>query len=253
MMFGNQNHAMIPTYPPECIQNYITTDWWIKDDSKKCCRGRLLRAYVPYVDQVPYMLVPKGRKEATIHTLAECDIKPVNATNIPKETTLPVAGITTFKNEVKSIYRAKRRPVLVLAEAGSKVEKKLREGQANYQTAPTHIVAPYFGADQDGNRGGYKKEFVERIQLLEYWQFFYDKLPLETVEESILRIDQMQPIGAESTSYEILPWRLSDEAMAIMDEWLNWAITGELKFVEEEGHILGYIRAENLGYSLDDE
>ena len=250
-MSGNPNHAMIPTYPDSLIQSFYS-DWWIEDDSKECCRGRLLKAYVPYVDQVPYMLVPKGRKKATIHTLAECEIKPVNANNIPKETKLPVAGITTHGNEVKSIYRAKKRPVLILAEAGSKVEKKLRQGQASYQTAPTHIVAPYYGVDKDGSRGGYKDEFVERIQLLEYWQFFYDKLPLPQVNASILRVDHMQPIGAEGQSYEILPYRLSDDAMKLMDEWLNWAITGILKYDEDAGDILGLIRADNLGYSLDD-
>jgi hypothetical protein len=104
-----------------------------------------------------------------------------------------------------------------------------RSGQATrYQTAPTLLVAPYYGAEQSGTRGGFTPEFVKRIRHCEYPQYLWDVLPIGGSSESILRLDHVQPISRLANSYEILPYRLSEEAMEIVDTHLAWLLTGNL-------------------------
>jgi len=43
-------------------------------------------------------------------------------------------------------------------------------------------------------------------------------------EESILRLDQMHPLGEHHQAFECYGYRLSDAALQIFDEWLNWQI-----------------------------
>jgi hypothetical protein len=94
--------------------------------------------------------------------------------------------------------------------------------------AKTILVAPYFGADQDGSRGGWPSAFVQRIRRAEFSQYIWDSLPTGTTTESILRLDQSQCIGADCKSLEVLPYCLGDTAMQVLDEWLTWLLQGQL-------------------------
>ena len=47
-------------------------------------------------------------------------------------------------------------------------------------------------------------------------------------EESILRLDHIQPIGKHHESIELTDYRLGEEALDIIDEWITWLITGKL-------------------------
>ncbi|MGA9652559.1 MAG: hypothetical protein WBV96_01485, partial [Polyangia bacterium] len=52
--------------------------------------------------------------------------------------------------------------------------------------------------------------------------------PLGDVQESILRLDQIQAIGSDPKSLEVMPYRLADVPMQILDEWLCWLVQGGL-------------------------
>jgi len=91
------------------------------------------------------------------------------------------------------------------------------------------LVAPFYGADRDGRRGGWDPLFLERIRRGEYPQYFWDMLPLGTVKESVLRLDHLQPVGGHSSSYTLTDFVLDDEALDLMDEWLRWLMTGILE------------------------
>jgi hypothetical protein len=43
-----------------------------------------------------------------------------------------------------------------------------------------------------------------------------------------MRFDQAQPIGPNRSAIDVLPWRLSEEALAFIDEWLIWYVRREL-------------------------
>jgi len=96
-----------------------------------------------------------------------------------------VAALPDYPGEVRTVYRAKARPVVVLSAGGPEVPRELRVGAAGWQTAPTLLVAPFYGVDPGGTRGGWREDFVTRIRRGEYPQYLWDKLPLPGAGESV--------------------------------------------------------------------
>jgi hypothetical protein len=219
--------AALPKFPDDCIQSLCGT-WWVADADLKLCRGRLIRAFIPHVDQEPFVLTAQSRAAATQHSSALFSMAPFRMKSPPPQPTLPVAALTHPAGERQFVYRGKVRPALVLALEADDIDKQLVSGSARWQTAKTILVAPYFGADQGGTRGGWPPVFVQRIRRAVYPQYMYDRLPIGGPEESIMRFDQAQPIGPARTAIEIFPWKLSDEALAFVDEWLTWYVRREL-------------------------
>lgn len=220
---------MTRTFPDDSVQG-ILGEWWTAENGPDIRRGRLVKAFVPHVDQMPYLLVPVGRtEEDRQHTLADCEIKPLSVKGSLKRARLPVAGLPCYQGEVRAIYRAKKRPLLILAEPGQEIPRDLMTGKPTYMTAPAFLGAPYYGVDEGtGARAGFPPEFVSRVRHCEYNQFFWDHLPTGGANESLLRIEHLQPIGGHYMSLEAQPWRLTDDALAIMDEWLAWHLTGNV-------------------------
>ena len=109
-----------------------------------------------------------------------------------------------------------------------RVDRKLTRGKPKNATAPTVLAAPYYGADRTG-RAGYSPAFVERVRHCEYPQFLWDQLPLASSrgpKESILRLDHIQPIGTHGHSIRVSDYRLSEEALEIVDELVFWLVWG---------------------------
>ncbi|MDM8517833.1 hypothetical protein QUF76_16680 [Desulfobacterales bacterium HSG16] len=131
-------------YPENVIQT-MPEEWWIEDPSPSICRGRLIKAFLPHVDQIPKQLIASGRSTATDHMQANFKIKPLSVKRPPEKSSLPVAALPVFDNEVNIISRAKKRPALIISEGGIQVDKKLTSGKPKWQTAPTILVAPYWG------------------------------------------------------------------------------------------------------------
>lgn len=56
----------------------------------------------------------------------------------------------------------------------------------------------------------------------------WDTLPIGgTTTESILRLDHIQPVGRHHDAIELTQYRLSEEALGILDEWLSWLVSGD--------------------------
>ncbi len=215
-------------YPEESIQAYVSS-WWSIDETREIRRGRLIKAFVPHVHQVPMTLIPKGRTDPTDHSRADYTLAPLRIAQPSPTYKLPVAALPDYEGEIRTVYRAKKRPVLVISAGGPDIPRELRIGKPKWQTAPTILVAPYYGADEGDKRSGFSDEFVERVKRCEYPHYVWDILPLtNTVRESILRLDHIQPIGRHHDAYEWTDHCLSDEAMLIFDEWLHWLLEDEL-------------------------
>jgi hypothetical protein len=228
-------------YPEDSVQSIIATpnEWWIENSERKICRGALIFAFIPHVDQVPYGFQPIGRNQADEHGEARMKVAPLKVDQPLKQTELPVAAMPLHKGEVWAAYRSKVRPCLVLGSVGvPAVDKKLLGGMPKYITAPTILVAPHYGANKNGSRAGYNPVFVERIRHCEYPQFVWNPLPTKGgPTESILRLDQLQPIGAHYHSHRVSEFKLSDDALEVMDELLQWLIWSG---VLEGGNIASY-------------
>ncbi len=218
-------------------------EWWVVDESRSFDRGRLIWAFIPHVDQNPYTLIPTGRKEPTVHKEATVKISPLNIRQITRYPQLPVAALPQIDKEVFTVYRAKKRPAIIISSGGTSVEDALKRGKPKSHYAPTILVAPFYGGDQEGQRAGFLAAFTERVRRCEYPQFMWDMLPLDSsTKESVVRLDHIQPIGRSEDSVEITKYRLSSTALFFFDEWLEWIVTGQLRAES----ILGEYREELL-------
>lgn len=216
-------------YPDDSIQ-YIVGNWWIEEKSSELKRGRLIKAFLPHVDQVPYQLTVTGRSDPTDHTRANYRLDPLRMNQPNKRPGLPVAALPAFENEVRAVYRAKKRPALIISEGGDEIERILTRGKPKWQTSPVVLVAPCYGVHEGRTRAGFNPEFVTRVRHCEYPQFMWDKLPIGgTTTESIIRLDHIQPIGRHHDSIELTNHRLTDEAIEILDEWLIWLLRGDFE------------------------
>jgi hypothetical protein len=226
---------------PEDTVQAFADPWWEDVQGTVLERGRLLKTLVPFVGQTPYILDPSGRAEdPSDHSRARITIEPYRLGMGSKSKTLPVAALPEWKGQRFVFSRGRVRPAVVISTAGHDLPQELRVGMAPYQTAPTILVAPYFGADQDGTRAGYPPEILGRIRHAEYPRFMWDSLPLGDVRESVLRLDQIFPMGTDASGYELKPHRLSRDALLILDEWLCWLLSGAE--TPREGSILADIR-----------
>lgn len=117
------------TFPDDSIQASIApSPWWIKHEENQLERGCLVAAFIPHVDQIPYTIIPKGRKQAEEHGTAEVEIKPLEIKKPRHYSSLPVAAMPIFDNEILTAYRAKKRPCLVLGTEAPHVEDTYRRG-----------------------------------------------------------------------------------------------------------------------------
>ncbi|MCP4112151.1 MAG: hypothetical protein GY749_42590 [Desulfobacteraceae bacterium] len=230
-------------YNEDCLQALLDT-WWESDENEEYKRGRLIRAFIPHVDQIPYSLIPTGREKPTEHNAATVRLVPLNPVKANKLPKLPVAAIPQYSGEIRAVYRAKKRPAVILCSGGAKTDRSLTLNKAKWQTNRTVIVAPYYGADEGKEkRSGFSPVFIDRIKRCEYPQYMWDKLPLDGSTESVLRLDHMQPVGRSRESIELTPFCLSSKALMLLDEWTDWLIKGKLVFGKDSEDLrLGDIR-----------
>jgi hypothetical protein len=218
----------------------VLGDWWEPVEGKSIQRGSLIWAYVAYPDQEPLVIEPTGRKSPREHSGAHVEIKRLKISERRPFLDLPTAALSLDKKECWAGYRAKKRPCLVLGcqPFSTGLAKSREKMMANHLKTSTVLVVPYYGGDQDGTRGGFPVEFVENIRHARCPQLFFDQLPIDSkVKASILRLDHMQTIGAHYNSYELSNYKLSEEALKIIDEWIGWYMKGALN---DGGEIIGF-------------
>ena len=214
-------------YPDESIQGIIDPPhkWWEEYEGNEYKRGRLVWIYAPHVDQTPFTLLPIARSEPTLHNEIFAKIQPLNIHEVIRYPHLPVAALPQYDDEVRTVYRAKKRPALIICKGGPRIRKALTKNKAKWRTSPAIVVAPYYGTDR-----GFNPEFIRRVQLCEYPQFMWDLLPMDTKSStgSILRLDHMQPVGRSQNSIAFTNYCLSKPALRLLDEWIDWLFTGIL-------------------------
>ncbi len=216
-------------FPEDSIQAQFGS-WWVEDPAQTVVRGRLIRTLVPYPEQKPHRLfVAKRSADPGEHSRAELRVEPFRPGTSGAGDGLPVAALPLHPGEHYAVQRSKVRPAIVVSSGGRPVPAALRRDAAAYQSARTLLVAPYYGADASYTRGGWGAEFVKRIRHGEYPQYMTDALPIGGVAESILRLDHLFPIGADPAGYQISPWRLSEDALQVVDEWVSWLFAGGLQ------------------------
>src|SRR5262245_20381488 len=105
MTFGNLQDVVNQKYPEDSAQ-YYCPPWWVRTADNQVQRGRLLWAFVPHVDQHPFVLIVEGRTEPTEHGSADYRFEPLRGSSLPTGAALPVAGLPNYPGEVRLVYRA---------------------------------------------------------------------------------------------------------------------------------------------------
>lgn len=221
---------MKKTWPKDCIQGLCPDSWWTDtgDEHEVCC-GRLIWATLPHVDQEPRVLVAKGRKEPREHGKAYFEVKSFREAKNWKRDHLPVAGVTAIDGEHFFLMRAKKRPAVVIGNCENTVPKNLRTKGLKWHTSKTFLVAPYYSVSSRSGSAAWQKELVRFIRYGTYPQFMWDRLPVNSDDAgSILRLDHVQPVGDMVGTYKATRFKLSDEAIEVIEDWLMWFRRGQI-------------------------
>ena len=228
-------------YTDDTVQAYVSP-WWITDNKRDFRRGRLIKAFLPHVHQIPFTLIPTGRSEdPTDHSKIRYTMKELKLLDKNDRSLLPASALVVPEGENILAFRGKKRPALIISSGGDEIPENLRKGKPAWQTAPTILVVPYYGVAQDGKRAGFSEPFVDWVKKAEYPNFYWDRLPItgEGQKGSICRLDHILPLGRHHDSVEFTEHCLSEEAMEIMSQWLRWLIEeilpdGDLLYLREE-------------------
>lgn len=223
---------MTQPYPEESIQSLfpLQPSWWVRGH---LARGSLVWALVPYAEQKPFRLVPVGRgDDDRQHGRAAYHLEEFRVDGpVRRTSTLPVAPMPLHDGEEYMVRRSKKRPCLILGETSVTVEPALARGKSRWQTSLARLVVPYYSANGSTSREGWNPELVDRIRRGEYPQYFWDHLPMPTAspEGSILRLDHAFAMGADIANIRLTGFRLHPEALRVLDDWLAWYVTDELR------------------------
>ena len=213
-------------YPEDSIQ-YLAGSWWEPSDTSTLCRGTLIVAHSQFFSQIPVEIYPE-RISPEDHGSAVLKARPLRAdSRRTPEQDLPVAGLPRLEDaDAWAAYRVKKRPCLVLGcVENESIEKHLMAGMPKHHTHEFVMVAPYYGVKPTG-RAGYNVPFCDCIRHAKFSRYFWDVLPGSSGCESVLRLDQAQPLGLHYQSYQHTGSRIGEKAMQLMDEWLSWYLFG---------------------------
>jgi hypothetical protein len=170
-----------------------------------------------------------GRVKPEDHKRAKFLAEPLRIRHEQQTNKLPIAALPVYPGEELAVYRVKKRPLVIISIGGDEIPRELCRDKPKWQTYPTILVAPFYGRDESGGRAGFSEEFVKRVRSCEYPHYMWDILPISgTTVESILRLDQIQPLGRAFELCEFCDCCLSEEALIILDEWVQWLVNGQL-------------------------
>lgn len=208
-------------YPDDSIQSLIGP-WWASDRAETLARGRLVHAYALHADAQSFVLTLEGRKEPADPSRVRMRIEPLRSDAPPHPPAPPAPALPLESGEAWCVRRGRRRACLVLGASGPAVHLPLRAAAPATPVGPALLVAPYHEAQ------GLDPAFVARVRRAEYPHLVWDRLPFAGRREVILRLDQLQPLGRDPLGFEWTEHALAPGALAVLDAWLRWSLTGEL-------------------------
>ena len=214
-------------YPEDAIQAYVDRWWEPAPASGGLRRGTLISCTIPHIAQVGTELEivgPAGRRRPNA---VEALVKPLDRGQPIAQPDPPSAALYTREDERWGLYKVKERPAILVADLPPEVDpNSLPEGSELPHVAPTLLVAPAYGI---GGEAGFPSALADRARRGQYPQYIWDLFPLaDGPREVIVRLDQIQAVGRSPQHFVQTPWRLSDEALEVFEDWLTWMRTGTL-------------------------
>jgi hypothetical protein len=208
-------------WPEDSVQAFANA-WWEDAPTNRIRRGALLNAWVPYTDQVPKEIL--FEESIGLPSERRYQVRSVPFDGEEKDK-VHVPGIILKDDETLLGAVAKSRPVLVLSEPAPEFQKRQWPGMAAHQRISKFTVAPYFGVEHTGERGGYDEIIVRLARRGRYAHLMWDWLP-GAGAPSLLRLDCLTTFTLGNTTVTHTGKRLSSEALLYLDDWFLWMCRG---------------------------
>jgi hypothetical protein len=199
--------------------------------------------WVPIVnlDGIPRLLEVE-RADPTEHYATRFLIRNMGEKDFKKKNRLPIKKLSLRETEELIIYRAKKRPAIIIAMGNTcfdDITLLLKSsGKTHLQQANCLFILPLYGIETEDHEGGFPAAMVARIKALMYQQFFYfprEKSPL--IFNSVGRLDRIQPLLYHHDVINLEPFSLSPEALSILLGFIRILFGGEeddlLKTIKE--------------------
>lgn len=217
------------------VQNLVG-NWWVRTEQTKPEVGLIVKACLPYVEQIPHIIEVNGRSSATEHYTANFKKLHLNISNPPRQPTFPTAPWLYRGDEISLAIKSKIRPAIIIG-----ISDKLNVSNCDFRAnSKRHknsylLVAPYYTM-REGNELKVPQILINRIRLCMYRHLMWAALPFAHADhESMLRLDHAQPIGNHHNCFKSYGYKVSPEAMPYFIGYLHWFIFNKHRIVEING------------------
>lgn len=234
---------MQPKFPELCTQSVcrelgVLTEWWTtRERPRPLAVGQLVWAYIPTVHPVPNALEVE-RSDLKSHTSLRAKLRPLTR-GVPPRPDPPILALPRDEATFHLVSECKRRPAIVVALP----TKSAPTGTSSKQRF-TALIAPYYSADRTETRAGLPAEFVALVQRGKVPNMFWDYLPLKSTKgPSIVRWDRIQPVHVDDPTLDPQGYALHSDAVPIIQQWLQWHLTGRVETDSTLEYVLGFLNA----------
>jgi hypothetical protein len=123
-------------------------------------------------------------------------------------------------NEEFPVVRAKRRPVVILRPAPPEIEVGVTQSRSQ-AIRPQALIAPLYSVQlaRTGERR-FSREFIDRIRVLEWPEYFFMPLCPGLEVDSLLPLPRVT--NAFESHLEPLQWALSEEVVNVLLDQLRF-------------------------------
>lgn len=176
---------------------YPEDEFFCDVDTKELCLGQLCWAPTPMPTAIPQILDVE-RSSPEEHESVKFELRNANRAGDFKQRdrNLPVKYLNLRSNEELLVQRAKKRPVIVVAngmDCFPEFATLLRQKGKKHLQEDSVFVAPIYKVCRDEYGEGFIKEMMPYIECLLFRQFFY--VPQSRLfKEGVIRLDRLQVI-----------------------------------------------------------
>lgn len=177
------------------IREFFDKDFYETSPSGTPGLGHLFWVPVPFITEVTKILEAERRSPEDTAEVILC-VKDATGAHFTRRSKLPVPKVSLGDTEELVVSKAKKRPCVVLAEArvtdlDTIADAAHRAIAQRSLQKPLYLVAPVYSTSTLSDPGTFGPEFVSRIDLMEYPQFFMMPELRGQVAEGVLRLDNI--------------------------------------------------------------
>lgn len=191
--------------------------------------GQFCHIVVPQLTPIPRILDVE-RNTPTEHEKVKFDIRNANFNDFRlKDRVLPIKYLNLRSHEELLIYKAKRRPGIILSSCTDtfpEIMPLLKQAGKRHLQEDSLFVIPLYSISRPNHQAGFPPQQVALIKCLKYRQFFY--IPKNRyLDEGIARFDRIQTvIGKHNLNIELMDMALTESTLSLFLSMFIFSATG---------------------------